>query len=168
MTKKFGTRSCAENSADVLLAEFAIATNKMARLLDWAPDNLARTGMLFEGYGVDHLQCQLAPIRKTVNELMDTKTARLIGVTFTLLCAFLIIFIIGFPKSFIGLAQRLAEASMFPWQFWVAILGIAYLERSITCVSYLVCIIYINTVKGKNYVPSSHTCTWILVFKFWG
>ena len=69
--------------------------------------------MLFEGYGVDHLQCQLAPMRKTVNELMDTKTARLIGVTFTLLCVFLIIFIIGFPKSFIGLAQRLAEANMF-------------------------------------------------------
>ena len=120
--------------------------------------------MLFEGYGVDHLQCQLAPMRKTVNELMDTKTARLIGVTFTLLCAFWVIFIIGLPKSFIGLAQRLAEASMFLWQFWVAILGIAYLKRSITCVSYLVCVnfIYINTVKGKT-MFQVHT----LIPEFW-
>jgi hypothetical protein len=44
---------------------------------------------------------------------MGTKTAWLIDVPVTLLCAFLIIFIIGFPESFIGLAQRLSEASMF-------------------------------------------------------
>jgi hypothetical protein len=33
-TNKFGTRSCAENSADVLLTALAIATNKMVRSLD--------------------------------------------------------------------------------------------------------------------------------------
>jgi hypothetical protein len=50
---------------------------------------------------------------QTVNELMGTKTTWLIDVTVTLLCAFLIIFIIGFLKSLMGLAQRLSEASMF-------------------------------------------------------
>jgi hypothetical protein len=44
---------------------------------------------------------------------MGTKTTWLIDVTVTLLCAFLIIFIIGFLKSLMGLAQRLSEASMF-------------------------------------------------------
>jgi protein-S-isoprenylcysteine O-methyltransferase Ste14 len=48
-----------------------------------------------------------------LNELMDSKAAWFIDVTFKLLCAFLLIFIVGFPKSIIGLAQRLAEASIF-------------------------------------------------------
>jgi len=48
-----------------------------------------------------------------LNELIDNNGAWFIDVTFILLCAFLLIFLIGFPKSFIGLAQRLAEASIF-------------------------------------------------------
>lgn len=48
-----------------------------------------------------------------LNELMDSKEVWFIDVAFTLLCSFLIIFLIGFPKRFIGLAQRLAEASIF-------------------------------------------------------
>lgn len=60
-----------------------------------------------------------------LNELMDTKSAWFIDMTFTMLCAFLIIFIIGFPKNFIGLAQRLAEASVF-FSTILLLLGISF------------------------------------------
>ena len=48
-----------------------------------------------------------------LNELMDNNTGWHIDVSFTLLCVFLITFLVGFPKYFIGLIQRMAEASIF-------------------------------------------------------
>lgn len=48
-----------------------------------------------------------------LNELMDSEVIWFIELTFTLLCAFLLMFLVGFPKGFIGLAQRLAETSIF-------------------------------------------------------
>jgi hypothetical protein len=54
-----------------------------------------------------------AAIAHQLNELIDNKSSWFIDVTFVLLCFFLFIFLIGFPKSIIGLVQRFAEASIF-------------------------------------------------------
>jgi histidine triad (HIT) family protein len=57
--------SYAFDQDDGVLSELVIATKKVARLLDKALDGVARTGMFFEGYGVDHLHSKLAPMHKT-------------------------------------------------------------------------------------------------------
>ncbi len=48
-----------------VLSELIIASKKVAILLDKSLDGVARTGMFFEGYGVDHLHSKLAPMHKT-------------------------------------------------------------------------------------------------------
>ena len=50
---------------DAVLSGLVIATKTVAKLLDKALDGVARTGMFFEGYGVDHLHSKLAPMHKT-------------------------------------------------------------------------------------------------------
>ena len=52
-----------------------------------------------------------------LRELSDQGGATYFGVSFLLLAAFLIMFVIGWPKRLIGLAQRLAEASIFASAF---------------------------------------------------
>ena len=44
-----------------------VATKKVDLLLDKAFDGVARTGMFFEGYGVDHLHSKLSPMHGTGN-----------------------------------------------------------------------------------------------------
>lgn len=53
-----------EQSDDVLKA-LIIATKKVAIILDNYFDDVARTGMFFEGYGVDHLHSKLFPMHGT-------------------------------------------------------------------------------------------------------
>lgn len=53
---------------DVVLTELMIATKTVARLLDKAFDGVARCGMFFEGYGVDHLHSKLFPMHGTGND----------------------------------------------------------------------------------------------------
>lgn len=48
-----------------------------------------------------------------LNELIDNHSIWFIELAFSLLCAFLFIFLIGFPKNMVGLTQRLAETSIF-------------------------------------------------------
>ncbi|MFM2476869.1 HIT family protein [Celerinatantimonas sp. MCCC 1A17872] len=50
---------------DKVLADLVIATKKVALLLDKAFDDVARCGMMFEGYGVDHLHAKLFPMHGT-------------------------------------------------------------------------------------------------------
>ncbi len=54
--------------SDEVLSELVVATKKVAILLDRAFDNVARTGMFFEGYGVDHLHSKLFPMHGTGND----------------------------------------------------------------------------------------------------
>lgn len=53
---------------DKVLADLVIATKKVALLLDKAFDDVARCGMMFEGYGVDHLHAKLFPMHGTGND----------------------------------------------------------------------------------------------------
>lgn len=42
-----------------------LASKRVALLLDEALDDVGRTGMIFEGYGVDHLHAKLFPMHGT-------------------------------------------------------------------------------------------------------
>lgn len=50
---------------DAVIAGLVIAAKQVATLLDRALDGVARTGMIFEGYGVDHLHAKLVPLHGT-------------------------------------------------------------------------------------------------------
>ncbi|WP_406665654.1 HIT family protein [Gallaecimonas sp. GXIMD1310] len=53
--------------SDEVLTGLLLATKKVALLLDQAFDDVGRTGMFFEGYGVDHLHSKLFPMHGTGN-----------------------------------------------------------------------------------------------------
>ncbi|WP_100637779.1 HIT family protein [Marinobacter salexigens] len=57
--------SYAFDQTDEILCELVSATKKVALLLDKALDGVGRTGMIFEGYGVDHLHSKLFPMHGT-------------------------------------------------------------------------------------------------------
>jgi len=50
---------------DDALTGLMLATKKVARLLDSRLEGVARTGMMFEGYGVDHVHAKLFPMHGT-------------------------------------------------------------------------------------------------------
>ena len=60
--------SYAFDQDDETLAKLMLATKKVAKLLDKSFDGVARTGMFFEGYGVDHLHSKLFPMHGTGND----------------------------------------------------------------------------------------------------
>jgi len=57
--------SYAFEQSDEVLSALMLATKQVARLLDSALAGVARTGMFFEGYGVDHLHSKLFPMHGT-------------------------------------------------------------------------------------------------------
>ena len=50
---------------DKTLSDLVLATKKVALLIDKAFEDVGRTGMFFEGYGVDHLHAKLFPMHGT-------------------------------------------------------------------------------------------------------
>lgn len=52
---------------DEVLKDLVIATKKVAKLLDSKFDDVLRTGMIFEGFGVDHVHAKLFPMHGTKN-----------------------------------------------------------------------------------------------------
>ncbi|MDR5866281.1 HIT family protein [Halomonas koreensis] len=57
--------SYAFDQPDAVLTGLVLATKRVARLLDASLEGVARTGMFFEGYGVDHLHAKLFPMHGT-------------------------------------------------------------------------------------------------------
>ncbi|WFQ79047.1 HIT family protein [Xenorhabdus sp. SF857] len=53
--------------SDDNLSGLIIASKKVAKLLDSTLDGVARTGLIFEGYGVDHVHSKLFPMHGTGN-----------------------------------------------------------------------------------------------------
>lgn len=51
-----------------VLSGLTIAAGKVAKLLDKAFDDVGRTGMIFEGFGVDHVHAKLFPMHGTKSE----------------------------------------------------------------------------------------------------
>lgn len=50
---------------DETVSSLTIATKKVAKILDTVFDDVGRTGMFFEGFGVDHLHAKLFPMHGT-------------------------------------------------------------------------------------------------------
>jgi len=50
---------------DGVLTDLMLATKKVAKLLDAKLDDVGRTGMIFEGFGVDHIHAKLFPMHGT-------------------------------------------------------------------------------------------------------
>lgn len=59
--------SYAFENDDKTLTDLVLATKKVALLLDKAFEDVGRTGMFFEGFGVDHLHSKLFPMHGTAN-----------------------------------------------------------------------------------------------------
>jgi len=50
---------------DEVLCELVIAAKKVAKLIDFKLEDVGRTGMIFEGFGVDHVHAKLFPMHGT-------------------------------------------------------------------------------------------------------
>lgn len=60
-------QSYAFDLPDEILIDLIIATKKVAKLLDSKLEDVGRTGMIFEGFGVDHAHAKLFPMHGTSN-----------------------------------------------------------------------------------------------------
>jgi diadenosine tetraphosphate (Ap4A) HIT family hydrolase len=60
--------SYAFNLPDDILEKLVIASKKVAKLLDKKLEDVGRTGMIFEGFGVDHVHAKLFPMHGTKNK----------------------------------------------------------------------------------------------------
>jgi diadenosine tetraphosphate (Ap4A) HIT family hydrolase len=52
---------------DEILCELIVATKKVAKLLDSKLEDVGRTALVFEGFGVDHVHSKLYPMHGTAN-----------------------------------------------------------------------------------------------------
>ena len=61
---------------DNILGELVLAAKKVGKLLDKKLDDVGRTGMIFEGFGVDHVHAKLFPMHgtKSVKEWKEIKS----------------------------------------------------------------------------------------------
>jgi len=50
---------------DEVLCELVVAAKKVAKLIDSKLEDVGRTGMIFEGFGVDHVHAKLFPMHGT-------------------------------------------------------------------------------------------------------
>lgn len=50
-----------------VLSELVIATSKVGKLLDKKLEDVGRTAMIFEGFGVDHVHAKLFPMHQTAD-----------------------------------------------------------------------------------------------------
>jgi len=66
ITKKHYS-SYAFANEDVVLSELTMASKKVALLLDATFEDVGRTGLFYEGFGVDHLHAKLFPMHGTAD-----------------------------------------------------------------------------------------------------
>lgn len=57
--------SYAFDTPDVVLSKLVLAAKKVGKLIDSKLSDVGRTGMIFEGFGVDHLHAKLFPMHGT-------------------------------------------------------------------------------------------------------
>lgn len=52
---------------DEVLSELVLATKKVAKLLDTKLEDVGRTALVFEGFGIDHMHAKLFPMHGTAD-----------------------------------------------------------------------------------------------------
>lgn len=60
--------SYAFDLSDDALSKLVVAAKKVALMLDTAFDDVGRTGLILEGYGVDHVHAKLFPMHGTATD----------------------------------------------------------------------------------------------------
>ncbi|MEB0225435.1 HIT family protein [Pseudomonas sp. 10S4] len=80
---KLHASSYAFAQTDQALTDLTLAAKSVALLLDRALPNVARTGMMLEGYGVDHLHAKLFPMHGTGTDSEFKKISSSIDKYFT-------------------------------------------------------------------------------------
>ena len=60
--------SYAFENSDAALAGITLAAKQVAKKIDAAFDDVGRTGMIFEGFGVDHFHAKLFPMHGTKSD----------------------------------------------------------------------------------------------------
>lgn len=60
--------SYAFDLSDSVLAELVLASKKVGKLIDSKLGDVGRTGMVFEGFGIDHVHSKLFPMHGTGNK----------------------------------------------------------------------------------------------------
>lgn len=65
VTTKIHYPSYAFDLADKVLTDLVLASKTVAKLLDSRLEDVGRTGMIFEGFGVDHVHAKLFPMHGT-------------------------------------------------------------------------------------------------------
>ena len=60
--------SYAFNLPNDVLSELVLAAKKVGKLIDAKFDDVGRTGLIFEGFGVDHMHAKLFPMHGTKSE----------------------------------------------------------------------------------------------------
>ncbi len=53
------------DAEDTIIIQLVLSAKKVATKIDKAFEDVGRTGMIFEGFGVDHLHAKLFPMHKT-------------------------------------------------------------------------------------------------------
>ena len=59
---------------DDVLIELVLAAKKVAKLIDSKFDDVGRTGLIFEGFGVDHIHAKLFPMHGTKGDWIPRKS----------------------------------------------------------------------------------------------
>ncbi len=66
ITKEHNPSYIFENT-DQVVSDLALASKKVATILDATFEDVGRTGLIFEGFGIDHLHSKLYPMHGTGN-----------------------------------------------------------------------------------------------------
>ncbi|MEN8367693.1 HIT family protein [Acinetobacter bereziniae] len=75
LPKKHYTSYAFELNDDILL-KLVLASKKVAKLLDNAFEDVGRTGLFLEGFGVNHLHSKLFPMHGTNHLIQDWKPVK--------------------------------------------------------------------------------------------
>ncbi len=65
--------SYAFDLSDNILSDLVLATKKVGKLLDEKLDDVGRTGMIFEGFGVNHIHAKLFPMHGTKGDKWEQR-----------------------------------------------------------------------------------------------
>ena len=68
--------SYAFDNSDEILKDITLAAKKVGLLLDKKLGDVGRTGMIFEGFGVDHLHAKLFPMHGTKTDEWKQRSSR--------------------------------------------------------------------------------------------
>lgn len=70
-------KSYAFDQEDKVLADLVLASKKVANLLDSKLEDVGRTGMIFEGFGVDHFHAKLFPMHGTKADKWEARKSNI-------------------------------------------------------------------------------------------